>query len=643
MKYRREIDGLRAFAIIPVILFHMHEHLMPGGYLGVDLFFVISGFLITTILVGEIEAGEFSIVGFYDRRIRRILPAVTAMVFLTLLVSPLFMFSWEVRDLARSAMATFEFVANIHFHNQINYFEQNATWFPLLHMWSLSVEEQYYIVFPLLLFVISKMRLGRPGLFFVTLAITLFSFHASNAIAFSDPQRAFYLSQYRAWELGIGGLTAILTHGDRRLGGMAGRLATMFGLFLIVSSCLVVSPDHLSPFWKLPVVLGTAAILASRIDRGLGWRILTARGLRWIGLTSFSLYLFHQPVIAFAKLSVGHISLSLGCLLLPVIFALAAASYYLVEKPFRKKVENRWRVLTYGIVVILAGMSLTYWASRDATPQHLTSFANRDLDVSNQARGDFVRGQYNALETKGFTSPGKLHVLLIGDSFSQDLYNMFRETHAFPDAEFVTHYIRADCQPYFGPENVTRFIIPRSRQSCLTGKHTRRTDVPGSLLRDADVVFLASNWQTWSAARIDTIYHHFKDRTSAPLVVIGSKHIGHEETLNLHPLSRIPANDRESLQLQMQPYFKETHRLLEKHASNFPFIDIEALFCNMKKQTCPAFTPTGHLISFDGRHLTKDGDRFIGNLLLKNSVLSNIRREENRLIQSRLQRTGNRK
>jgi len=228
--YRPDIDGLRAIAVLSVIIYHLSHAILPGGYLGVDVFFVLSGYLITAIIWREIAIGDFSILRFYERRIRRIMPALLAMIFIVTAVATLLLLPVDLIGFARSLFATLGFVANIYFWRDSNYFSSVADEKPLLHLWSLGVEEQFYLIFPLLLLLLARKAKSWAILAMGCLCIASF---ASNVFALkvdgSSP--AFYLLPTRAWELGVGAFIALLppqshacakNHGSLRIrGGVA--------------------------------------------------------------------------------------------------------------------------------------------------------------------------------------------------------------------------------------------------------------------------------------------------------------------------------------------------------------------------------------------------------------------------------------
>ena len=298
MIYRKEIDGLRAVAVVPVILFHAGLAVFSGGYVGVDVFFVISGYLITTILISELEQGNFSIARFYERRARRILPALFLVMLCCIPFAWIWMLPKELQDFSLSLVAVALFGSNILFWRQESYFAPAAELKPLLHTWSLAVEEQYYLLFPLALMLC--WRFGRGRVFLTIAGVAVASLLLSEWGWRNAPSANFYLAPMRAWELLIGSLCAFWLSGrDLR----PNNRLSLLGLALIVFAIFYY--DDATPFpsvYALLPVLGTALII---LFGGAGtWvaGMLGARPFVGIGLISYSAYLWHQPLFAFARL-----------------------------------------------------------------------------------------------------------------------------------------------------------------------------------------------------------------------------------------------------------------------------------------------------------------------------------------------------
>lgn len=331
--YRPEIDGLRAVAVIPVILFHAGMTVFSGGYVGVDVFFVISGYLITAILISELERGDFSIARFYERRARRILPALFFVILCCIPFAWMWMLPAELKDFSQSIVAVVFFASNILFWREEGYFAPAAELKPLLHTWSLAVEEQYYLLFPVFLLVM--WRFGRNRVFWAICGAAAFSLLLSEWGWRNKPSANFYLAPMRAWELLAGSICAFWLSG-REL--RANNWLSLAGLGLIVLAIFYY--DDATPFpsvYALAPVLGTALMI---LFGGAGtWtaKLLSTRGFVGIGLISYSAYLWHQPLFAFARLrSIMEPSPALMIALAALSLVLAYFSWRYIEKPFRK-------------------------------------------------------------------------------------------------------------------------------------------------------------------------------------------------------------------------------------------------------------------------------------------------------------------
>ncbi len=334
MKYRPEVDGLRAIAVLPVISYHAGFAGLPGGFVGVDVFFVISGYLITTILLNELADGRYSILRFYERRARRILPALFVVMLACLPVAWFWMLPEQFEEFGRSLIAVPLFSSNVLFWLESNYFAREADLKPLLHTWSLAVEEQYYLLFPPILAGLWAWGTRRAALAVALMAIT--SLGAFVFLAPRLPEAAFYLSPLRAWELLAGSLCAFAMRDRERVGHP---LLSWMGLAMIVGGMLGYryTFGFPGPFAMLPVAGTALVILFATATAGAG-RLLSLRPLVGIGLISYSAYLWHQPLFAFARIRLGTPPpdwIMGGLAVLTLMLAWVTWRY--VEAPFRAR------------------------------------------------------------------------------------------------------------------------------------------------------------------------------------------------------------------------------------------------------------------------------------------------------------------
>jgi len=413
MKYRPEIDGLRAVAVVPVILFHAGLELFGGGFVGVDVFFVISGYLITTILIEELARGEFSLGRFYERRARRILPAL---FFVTSLV------------------AVSLFISNIIFWRQEGYFAAAAEEKPLLHTWSLAVEEQYYVLFPI--YLLLMWRFGRNPVFWSICVIAAISLVLSEWGWRNYPSANFYLAPTRAWELLAGSIAAFLVS---RHGVKGNNLLAALGLAGIVYAILAF--DKFTPFpslYALAPVGGTVLIILFADRTTWVAKLLSTRGFIGIGLISYSAYLWHQPLFAFARIrsyeqSGTAVLLGLGV----VSLLLAWFSWRYIEQPFRKGAASvlprRNQVFSASLVGLLAfGMTGWFIQSQDGFPDRLTpeqqnilAWERFDRDQAYQRGRCFMMANLNHTQfDEGCLGTGE--TVIWGDSYAAALTSGWR-------------------------------------------------------------------------------------------------------------------------------------------------------------------------------------------------------------------------
>ena len=337
LAYRRDIDGLRALAVLPVVLFHFDFLGFSGGFVGVDIFFVISGYLITSIIIGDMDLGRFSFALFYERRIRRIIPAFVVVLAVSSVAAIALFPPKELAQFGLSAAIAAAFCSNIFFAFQTNYFTGPDSMMPLLHTWSLGVEEQFYILWPLLLFAAFRMgsRLAVRVLV-VILAILSLSYSEWGTTSRHAAQ-LYYLPQSRAWELMLGAMLAL---------GLVPRIGTrwlrealgLLGLGMIAFAVTQFSPTTPFPgLWATIPCLGAMLVIHTGQRRDTAaYGLLSLQPLVFVGLISYSLYLWHWPVIAFAQNYFGRpITLNETLVLILLSFAIAMLSWQYVERPFR--------------------------------------------------------------------------------------------------------------------------------------------------------------------------------------------------------------------------------------------------------------------------------------------------------------------
>lgn len=347
--YRPDIDGLRAVSVIAIVLFHVNKTLVPGGFVGVDLFFVISGYLISLNIFQDLERGRFSLMDFYRRRVKRIVPAMLVVVTVTLVAAQLLLRPVDAELSAEAALWSVVSLANVYFwlYLDTTYFAPAASERPLLHLWSLGVEEQFYLLWPLLLlFVYGPLR--TRAFFPVAGLVALGSFLFGEYFFQRSPSFVYYMLPSRAGELLVGAMVAfaVLRGAERRVPAAVVAPMAATGLLLLIASMVWLSDDQVFPGWRaLPPTLGAAfLILAGHCGKTWPSRLLELRPLVWLGLISYSVYLWHWPLLAFLRYGQVEITMLTGAATLAVTVACAWLTYRYVERPARLSTASAARV-----------------------------------------------------------------------------------------------------------------------------------------------------------------------------------------------------------------------------------------------------------------------------------------------------------
>ena len=372
-RYRPDIDGLRAIAVLSVVAFHAFPGKLSGGFIGVDIFFVISGFLISTILFENLERGTFSFAEFYRRRIRRIFPALILVLVVTMAAGWMVLFSDEFQQLSGHVAAGAAFVSNIALWRESGYFDTDATKKPLLHLWSLGVEEQFYIVWPLLVYLGWRLR---TNLLALTLVIACTSFAFNIASRHVDPVGLFYSPLTRFWELLAGAILANLTLKKSalvRLRSVWSHVASLVGAVLIVGACVLLTGGRLFPgWWALLPITGAMLLIAAGPDAVVNRTILRNPVMVWIGLISYPLYLWHWPLLAYLNVLYDEPTAIRKLFAVAIAIALAFLTYTLIEKRIRAK-GNAPKIAYALAGMIAAILAVGYSANKSLIKPRLQS------------------------------------------------------------------------------------------------------------------------------------------------------------------------------------------------------------------------------------------------------------------------------
>ncbi|GAB4137513.1 MAG: hypothetical protein Tsb0016_02780 [Sphingomonadales bacterium] len=611
MKYRAEIDGLRALAVLPVVFFHAGMSTFSGGYVGVDVFFVISGYLITTIIINELQLGQFSIARFYERRARRILPALVTVVVACLPFAWLWLLPRDMRDFAESVMAVATFSSNILFWQESGYFDTAAELKPLLHTWSLAVEEQYYILFPLFLMLLWKWN--RSLLVPALLLLFGLSLAVAHWGAYNKPPAAFFLLPTRGWELLLGGFCAVYLQKPREHPPLLNQVGGILGLGLIAWA--VLKFDHTTPtpslYTALPC-LGTALIILCARTNSFAGILLSAKPLVGIGLISYSAYLWHQPLLAFTryKFTAEQYQDWLWFNIFAT-FILAFLSWKFIENPARGKAvfKNRSQVfiasgLALAVLLAIGASLVTNQGMMQRYPE-----PTQRIFTQYSAGRDYATAHFGRHELKPFAAEeSRRKVLLIGDSMAKDIANTLYESGMIDTLDLSTYDIPAGCGNLFLDASIDSIAQNRDPHLCGQGY-----DHPDLLirLREAEEIWLASAWTDWDHVLLPASVEKLKDFSNANILVFGRKHVGPRSLDDYHAGGIAAMLGVKAVSPNIAAVLAAMAKQIPSHAA---YIDVQKLLCD-DYHICGNRTDRGLPVSYDGGHLTPDGARYLGDRL----------------------------
>lgn len=423
LSYRPDIDGLRAIAVMGVLVFHLNESWLGGGYVGVDVFFVISGFLMTSIIQRNLEKGSFSIIQFYERRIRRIVPALFVMFLVVSLLASNILLPNDLLDYAKSLKYALFSVSNFHFlRTAEDYFHSDISQMPLLHTWSLSIEEQFYVIHPMVMIMGNRYLKSRRGMMILVAIVGLVSLLLSQWVVSRTPEKAFYLIPWRAWELLLGSFIALARLPERP--GRMDPILGIAGLGMVLGSIFTFDSSTVFPGYSAAIPCMGAALLiySGRLGKGIVAHVLSRKPFVFVGLISYSLYLWHWPLITFCKYVFPYNSqVAVGIGLLSII--LGFLSWRFVEKPFRnpsafgrKTIFAFWSVASIAFLATAIGLT-----NADGLPGRFSGEVTRYLNVkagSERPRSiNAASDQYDASRAPVFGSPSATPTIAVwGDS-----------------------------------------------------------------------------------------------------------------------------------------------------------------------------------------------------------------------------------
>jgi peptidoglycan/LPS O-acetylase OafA/YrhL len=650
--YRPHIDGLRAIAVIAVILFHIDSRWLPGGFVGVDIFFVISGYLITGIVSKELQEGRFSFRAFYERRVRRILPALWVLLVVCVPVSWCLMLPADAEPMGKSALWSILAMANVYFWREVatDYFAPQSATFPFLHLWSLGVEEQFYLFWPVILFMVWRIARQRARAIACGLALATVlgsTLYAEWLLAQGMSRFAYYMLPTRAGELALGAALSLvrLPSPSRPGAQIVSRVAALLGFGLLGISFALLTEHDPFPGWRaLLPTLGCAALILSGhlAPGGRHLALLRWAPALWMGRCSYSAYLWHWPVLAWWRYLWGQPNLSEGMGLLVLIILLGQASQRLIEDPARAtKVSGHWArsMALYGVApaLIIASVALIVargerWGLALYSDADRAAWAVLDTDRQPAHRLKWVCQQHVLIPAnlvdpvcEWGTGEAPARALLLGDSFAAQFAPMLRIAAELQDLR-VRSIALGSCPP-----------LPGSLRSSTQGARAAACDqgVPEILRRanDFPLLIIGADWATYAHRdpavwdRLESYLGELVSRNHQVWLLPEVPKFGSFDAECAAKRQRVGdwlSCPEELAPINAQGAVNERLAALAQRLPNVRFLPLHQSLC-ANGMACPVTDSSGRTLYSDPSHLSVHGSRHLAAMLIRENQLPDIR------------------
>lgn len=636
--YRPDIDGLRALAVLSVMLFHIDKTALPGGFVGVDIFFVISGYLISNQILKDLSSGNFSLLEFYRRRIQRIVPAMLVVASVTILCAQVFLHPTNAKIVAKSGLWSVFSLANVYFwrSQDTSYFAQASNEFPLLHLWSLGIEEQFYIIWPLILLV--SYRVGfRKGFFGTVACFALLSFFLGEYLFSYDPSFVYYMLPTRAGELLLGALLAyvVLNHKQFKLPPMLAAAFSTLGLMMIAISLIFLSEDQVFPgFAAILPTTGSALVIMSGYSGSVGiQKLLTIRPMVWVGRVSYSAYLWHWPLLAFFHYGQFTISKQSGTAVFLLTFLLAWFTYRFVETPGRNwrqpalQIVIKQYVIPSSVVLVLALISMKFdgYGLRWFSDEYKNKLASLKYEIRPANELDYVcqskiATPFDTINPKcviGKTSVNGPKAILWGDSNAAHyigIIGVFARESGFSFRNLQV----GSCPPLI--TRTSSFVSVRKEPDCEASR-----PIVSTAIDEHAVVIISANWTDYQRRSGDFMESFFETvRTLASqgklIIILGkaptipSYDRLCQEKMVSFPLMTCAATSNKLSEEIVQ--INEKIRSFAEKTANVKYYQITEYLCPAGQ--CSAFNHQTKPLYYDANHLSASGSWEIGEAIYKN-------------------------
>lgn len=613
-KYRPDIDGLRAIAILSVVIFHAFPQWLKGGFVGVDIFFVISGFLISSILFGNLERDSFSYADFYARRIKRIFPALIVVLVSCYAVGWFLLLPDEYKQLGKHIAGGTGFVSNLVLWKEAGYFDQASDSKPLLHLWSLGIEEQFYIFWPLLLGAVWKYRLNFLA---TTLIIAAASFLVNVLNVGAHPIAGFYSPLTRFWELMMGGLLAYLMLHRSHYLPKHSEWPARIGISLIAIALVCIDESKSFPgWWALLPTVGAFLLIAAQPSSWVNRNLLGNRVMVGIGLISYPLYLWHWPILAFLRIQEsGQPSATARAMAMLLAAVLAGLTYWLLEKPIRRRARGNWILVTLCLLLALIGIVGFKTYQRDGLSFRLMKISP-ELMGSKPKIGSEWRLEQCFLEGADTfadicVDPQRPSIFLWGDSHAAALYpglKQMQSEYAFG----IVQRTASACRPLLGQ------VFPNSR-SC---KKINDDNLQLLAKLKPEFVLLHANWtDIGDLPALDATISSIQRVSTATLVLIGPDPAWNDELPRI--LFAYHRKEHRRPPLRMKENNAETAHALDVAMREFAqargvhYLSSLDILCNANGCLTRTAEDAQDIMTMDGSHLTPQGARYQAKHVLK--------------------------
>jgi peptidoglycan/LPS O-acetylase OafA/YrhL len=606
INYRPEIDALRGFAIIFLILYHAKISFFSGGYFGVDIFFVLSGYLITTIIINNYKKNNF-LINFYERRIRRIIPALSVMLFFCSIYVFFFQSPYFAKDTSQSIFASSLFLQNfLLIYEFSDYFNLNTELKPLFHLWSLSIEEQFYIFFPVIFLYLLKFYKKFFLSFFIV--ITLFISLALNYYLENNSIYNYYLPLTRAWELLLGSWLAINNFRKRNI------ILLLIGIIFIFFSIFLTNYyNNLNFLFRVLVVIGTSMFIVFYDNKNFYLNLtFENKFIIYIGLISFSLYLWHLPIIAiFNDLLNFSLDKKIIILVLLLSFFIASLSHRYVELPFRNinflSQKNIFKLFFIAIFLfVLFGLFGHLSDGFEKTKIKNFSEIEKKIYVSDSKEKQNKSTLINLIETKLINNQNNKSILVVGDSMAEDIKNSL----AIYDIVVERYSVNGGC--------FVKLVSNGNDCGIILVDFINK-------INEYEIIILASDWVNEDSVKgAHYLYLKIKEsKINGKVFVLSSLNIKYLSASSFQYVKYKYYNRynlENFLYSTLDPRNFKNNFYLKNFITSEDFIDKEAIFCNHDKRICKFYSPNLKPYFFDTKHFTVEGLKFFGNILIKKYI-----------------------